>query len=337
MSCRLRGISLATAIVVVILATGSSAALGLPRATASSARSATTGVVVVNTRLYGGAAAGTGIVLSSSGEVLTNNHVIRGATAIQVKDVSSGRTYTATVTGYSVAKDVALLKLRNAHDLQTAVIGSSSDLEVGDRVTAVGNAGGTGVLTTKSGKLTSLARSITVSDDGGTTRLKSLIETSAALRPGDSGGPLLLDGRVVGMDAAASLGGWFQSTGGPGYAIPIDSALGIARQIRGGRTSSTVHVGPTAFLGVSLAQATAGRDISGVVVQDVVPGSPADTAGVGADDVITSFGGQRVSTAARLKNLVLRLSPGRSVRLGWVDDFQGPSSALVRLAAGPPQ
>jgi S1-C subfamily serine protease len=217
--------------------------------------------VVVNTRLgYGAAAAGTGIVLSSSGEVLTNNHVIRGATAIRVTDVSAGRTYTATVAGYSVSKDLAVLKLGNAHGLQTAVIGNSATIEVGDRVTAVGNAGGTGVLSTKSGELTGLARAITVSDDeGGSTRLKGLIETSAPLQPGDSGGPLLSHGRVVGIDAAASSGFRLQGGGGEGFAIPINSALTIATQIEAGHRSSTVHVGPTAFLGVARSRATTGK------------------------------------------------------------------------------
>src|SRR5439155_815994 len=123
------------------------------------------GVAVVNTSLAGaGAAAGTGIALSSSGEVVTNNHVIRGATSIRVTVPSTGRTYAATVAGYSMSEDIALLMLRNAHGLTTASVGNSNFIKVGDQVTAVGNAGGAGVLSTKTGKLVGLQRAITVSD-----------------------------------------------------------------------------------------------------------------------------------------------------------------------------
>src|SRR5262249_35866142 len=141
--------------------------------------------------------------LSSSGRVLTNNHVIRGATAIRV--AVGGRAYSAAVVGYSVSKDVALLQLKSAHGLATASIGSSAHLHVGSALTAVGNAGGSGDLVTVTGRLTGLGRAITVRDDqGSATRLTSLIETNAPLVPGDSGGPLLQGGRVIAMDTAAS-------------------------------------------------------------------------------------------------------------------------------------
>ena len=221
---------------------------------------ATTGVVVVNTRLAygGGGGAGTGIVLTSSGTVLTNNHVIRGADSIRVTVPSSGRSYTATVAGYSVSKDIALLKLRDAQGLATVRTGNSNTVEVGDRVTAVGNGGGAG-LTTKSGRVTGLGQSITISNDGEPFTLPGLIETTTPLRSGDSGGPLLSGGRVIGIDAAAS-GGFLFRGSAQGFAIPINRALKIAGQIEAGRRSSTVHVGPTAFLGVALARgATATR------------------------------------------------------------------------------
>ena len=284
---RLTKIALAATVVVAVLIGASSTALGLPRDASSSRATTKTGVVVVNTRLaYGGSAAGTGIVLTASGEVLTNNHVIRGATAIRVTDVAAGRTYSATIVGYSISKDVALLKLRNARGLQPAVMGNSSNLEVGDRVIAVGNAGGTGVLTTKTGKLTGLRRSITIGDEGGSSiRLSGLIETSAPLEPGDSGGPLLSDGRVVGIDAAASSSLRYGGSS-EGFAIPINSALGVVRQIEAGHRSAIVHVGPTAYLGVLLGQSGYyGSDVRGALVQGVAPRSPADKAGVGADDL----------------------------------------------------
>jgi len=319
----------------VALIAGSSAAFGALTGGAASPRTAKTGVVVVNTRLAGGgAAAGTGIVVASD-EVLTNNHVIRGASAVRVVDPSTGRSYAAKVVGYSVAKDVALLDLPNASGLRTASIGTSSALHVGDSVTAVGNAGGTGVLTVKRGALTALRRSITVSDDdGGSSRLAGLIETSAPLRPGDSGGPLLRNVQVVGMDAAASAGFSFQ--GGDGYAIPIDTAIAVGKQVHAGKRSSTVHVGPTAFLGVQLATSSYGQS-SGALVEGVASGSPADRVGIPSGALITRFAGHRVTSPTRLRNLVLRYAPGNAVKVAWIDNYTGSDTATVRLASGPPQ
>jgi S1-C subfamily serine protease len=313
------------------------AAFGALAGGAAPVRTVKTGVVVVNTRLAGGgAAAGTGIVVASD-EVITNNHVIRGASAVRVVDPSTGRTFAATVAGYSVSRDVALLDLRNASGLRTAVIGSSGSVRLGDRLTAVGNAGGTGTLTVKRGAVIALHRAIAVSDDeGGTSRLAGLIETSAPLRPGDSGGPLLRNGRVVGIDAAASAGFAFQSQGGEGYAIPIDTAISIAKQIHAGKRSSTVHVGATAFLGVRLGSSDYAQQ-AGAVVEGVQPGSPADRVGLEPGVMITRFGGHRVTSPNGLRNLVLRYSPGSAVKLGWVDEYTGSDSATVRLASGPPQ
>ena len=323
-------VAIVGAVVAAVLAAGPST-LAAPGA-------ATTGVVTVHTRLAysGGAAAGTGVVLTSSGTVLTNNHVIRGAGSIRVRVPSSGRSYTATVAGYSVSKDIALLELRDARGLATVRTGNSNTVEVGDRVTAVGNGGGAG-LTTKSGRVTGLGQSITVSSAGEPFTLVGLIETTTPLRSGDSGGPLLSDGRVIGIDAAASGGFSFEGSE-QGYAIPINRALKIAGQIEAGRRSSTVHVGPTAFLGVALRRVGDGdEDVAGAIVEDVVPGSPAARAGMGTDDVITTFAGKRVPTVASLRKLVLQASPGQTVRVAWIDPSRGRTSAAVRLVAGPPQ
>ena len=157
------------------------------------------------------------------------------------------------------------------------------------------------------------------------------------MRSGDSGGPLLSGGRVIGIDAAASGGFNFEGSA-QGYAIPINRALKIAGQIDAGRRSSTVHVGPTAFLGVALSRAGDGdEDVAGALVEDVVSGTPADRAGIGTGDLITSFAGKRVSSAASLRKLVLQASPGQTVRVTWIDPSRGRTSATVRLVAGPPQ
>jgi S1-C subfamily serine protease len=325
-------VAIVGAVLAVVLA-ASSSSVAAPSA-------ATTGVVVVNTRLAygGGGGAGTGVVLTSSGTVLTNNHVIRGAGAVRVTVPSSGRTYAATVVGYSVSKDIALLKLRDAQGLATVRTGNSSTVDVGDSVTAVGNGGGTGKLTTKSGRVTGLGQSITVRNvDGEPLTVPGLIETTTPLRSGDSGGPLLSGGRVIGIDAAASGGFYFRGSA-QGYAIPINRALKIAGQIEAGRRSSTVHVGPTAFLGVLLRPVSeVGEDVSGAIVERVASGTPAARAGIGANDLITSFAGKRVTSPASLRKLVLQASPGTTVRITWIDPSAGKTSATVRLVAGPPQ
>jgi S1-C subfamily serine protease len=185
--------------------------------------------------------------------------------------------------------------------------------------------------------VTGLGQTITVSSSGEPFTLPGLIETTTPLRSGDSGGPLLLDGRVVGIDAAAS-GGFSYQGSAQGYAIPINRALKIVGQIDAGRRSSTVHVGPTPFLGIAIRPAGDGdEEVSGVIVDDVVPGSPAATVGMGPGDVITAFAGKRVQTAANLRKLVLQTSLEKTVRVTWVDPSRGRTSAVVRLVAGPPQ
>jgi S1-C subfamily serine protease len=140
------------------------------------------------------------------------------------------------------------------------------------------------------------------------------------------------------MDAAASSTLSYGASGGEGYAIPIETVLRMARTIEAGHPTSNVHVGPTAFLGVSVAD-TPGFEGSagGAVVQGVSPSSPAAKAGLGSGDVITSLAGRRVRTAAALRALIVRLTPGQLLRVVWVDPFSGRTSANVRLISGPPQ
>ena len=205
-------------------------------------------------------AAGTGIVLTSNGVILTNNHVIDGATSISVTDVGNHQTYTASVVGYDRTGDVAVLQLKNASGLQTANLGNSSSVSVGENIVGIGNAGGTGgTPSAAGGTVTATNQSITAQDsgDGTSEQLSGLIETNADIQPGDSGGALVnTSGQVLGMDTAASGGTTFQyngqSQGNQGFAIPINTALSIAHQIEAGNGSTTVHIGTTAFLGVEI-------------------------------------------------------------------------------------
>src|SRR5580765_1360966 len=184
----------------------------------------TPALVNINTNLkyQGASAAGTGIVLSSDGTVVTNNHVIRGATTIRATDVGNGRTYSATVVGYDVAADLAVLKLNNASGLKTAKLADSSKVRVGDTVVAVGNAGGAGgTPSSATGKVTRLGSTITASDGGSNSeRLTGMIEHDARIQPGDSGGALAdSSGRVIGINTAA--GG---STFEPSYRLWGDTS-----------------------------------------------------------------------------------------------------------------
>jgi len=322
--------------------------LGAQRVFASGNRAAsvTDGIVDVTTNLayQNASAAGTGMVLTSSGEVLTNNHVIRGATTIRVTDPSTGKKYAATVVGYDLAADVAVLKLSGASGLKTVSLGDSSKVKVGAAVTALGNAGGAGgTPIAASGSITALGQSITASDEDGTSeRLTGLIGINAGVQPGDSGGPLVdSSGQVVGMDTAASAGFAFrfQSGGSQAYAIPINRAIAIANEIEAGR-SATAHIGATAFLGIEIQAATYftnGQTTTGALVAGVVGSSPAAKAGLAYGDVIVSLNSHAVASPTTLTSLLQKTLPGKRVLIRWIDQYGTSHTAHVTLASGPPQ
>jgi len=286
-----------------------------------------------------GEAAGTGIVITSDGVILTNNHVVAGATAITVTDIGNQKQYRAAVVGYDRTQDIAVLKLDGASGLTTATL-SSTPAKAGQQVVAIGNAGGTGgTPSAVGGVVSALNRSITASDEssGSSEQLTGLIEVNADIEAGDSGGPLLnTDGQVLGVDTAASAGFQYQAQGGDGFAIPISAATTIADQIRGGQASTRIHLGPTAYLGVKIAGAAAGPDQpAGPQVVGVVQGSPADQAGLTRGDVIRSVGGATVGSATALTNRMDQYHPGDKVKLTW-DDVNGQShSGTLRLTTGP--
>ena len=293
------------------------------------------------------AAAGTGQVLTSTGEVLTNNHVIEGATSIKATDIGNGRTYTAKVVGYDQSKDVAVIQLQGASGLRTVTLGDSSTVAVGQAVTALGNAGGKGgTPSVATGKVIALNASITASDqDAGTSeQLSGLINHSAPIRPGDSGGPLVnTSGHVIGINTAASNHVQFQSSQAQteAFAIPINEAASIAHQIKAGDGSSTVHIGATGFLGVevqsaSSAQAQGVPQGSGASVAGVLPGSVAGGAGITGGDVITSLDGRAVTSPESLQAAMEQHHPGDRVTIGWTDQAGQSHSAQVTLASGPP-
>jgi S1-C subfamily serine protease len=290
------------------------------------------GIVNVYTTLgyEQGRAAGTGMIISRSGEVLTNNHVIRGATKFKVVDVTSHHKYSATVVGYSVPRDIAVLQLAHAWRLQTVKRGGAIPLHVGMRVVARGNAQGRGgPPKTARGRIIALHQQIFAEDESGDSEtLNNVIATNAPVVPGYSGGPLEnSQNRVLGIVTAGSTSGVHR-----GFAIPLKQALQIVRRIESGKSSAIVHVGPTAFLGVVLEDAPGGAKIT-----SLLPGKPADEAGLAKGDVITSLDGATISSKADVRQAVLMLVPGKAVPIGWKDTNGIAQTGTITPISGPPQ
>lgn len=314
-----------------------------PAAAQTAAGTVIPGLVTINSILgYQQAESmGTGIVLTSNGEILTNNHVVENATKISVHDLGNGRTYRGSVVGYDRTHDVAVVQLQGASGLTTAPLGNSNTVAPGQPIAAVGNAGGAGRPAVVTGMVTGLDQSVTASDEAGvsTEQLAGLIQVNADVVAGDSGGALINSaGRVVGMNTAASEGFQLQLPFGginiddgqhQAFAIPIDQALSVARQIESGRAAGTVHVGPTAFIGVQVASGPGGPQIAGLV-----PGSPARRAGIPVGAVITSVNGHPVPTPTALTTVMDTHRPGDRLQITWQ---AGPAqhTTTVVPAAGP--
>ncbi|MDH2445214.1 trypsin-like peptidase domain-containing protein [Amnibacterium sp. CER49] len=289
-------------------------------------------VTIVSTLAYESAeSAGTGIVLTASGEILTNNHVVEGATSIRVTDESTGQAYTAKVVGTDATHDIAVLQLQHASGLATATTASTA-ARVADDVTAVGNAGGTGTLTAATGAVTALKQRITTQAEGSAQSedLTGLIETDADVVSGDSGGPLEnASGAVVGIDTAASSG----TSATTGYAIPIASALAIAATIERGTATSDIVIGLPAFLGVSVSPN--GTSTSGATIAQVVPGTPAARSGLVAGDTITAVDGTATASAESLTSMLRTHAPGDRVTIAYTDAAGAARTTTVTLTSGP--
>jgi S1-C subfamily serine protease len=286
------------------------------------------GVVDINTVLgfQGARAAGTGMILSSNGEILTNNHVIAGATSINVMVVSSGRTYLAKVVGYDATEDIAVLQLVGASGLQPVTTDSSAPA-LGSPVVGVGNAGGAGgTPTAAAGTVVAIGQNIPVNADNGTIEnLVGMIESNAGIQAGDSGGPMFnSSNKVIGMDAAASVGGATQ-----GFAMPISRVLAVAATIESGQASSTIHLGTSAFLGIDVAGSGLAQ------VAGVIAGTPAAAIGLAPGDVITSVSGHLITTAQSLTTAMQSQAAGSTVSIAWTDVNGTAHRASVTLTSGP--
>ncbi|MGO9584431.1 MAG: S1C family serine protease [Acidimicrobiales bacterium] len=281
---------------------------------------------------------GTGMIATSNGEIITNNHVIEDASSIKVS-IDNGGTYTATVVGTDAAADVAVLQLEGVSGLPTVKFGNSSAVSIGSSVVAIGNAGGQGFPSTvTAGAVTALGRTIMASNDSGTTEtLTGMIQMDALIEPGNSGGPLVdSSGDVIGMDTAAA------SADGAtpiGFALPINRVLQIANDISHGKGGQGIVIGAVAFLGVegqtvSLQQGSASE--TGVGLEYVDPGSPAYLAGIQEGDVIVAFDGHATPTLSQLATLIHRLRPGDRAHVTFDNLIGGTETVTVTLAAAPP-
>lgn len=291
-------------------------------------------VVDIDTRFgYNNAVgAGTGIVIDPNGVVLTNNHVISGATDISAFDVGNGQTYAVDVVGYDRTQDIAVLQLRGASGLPTAAIGG--EVTVGEPVVALGNVGGQGgTPNAVTGKVVALNQSVSASDTltGAQESLGGLIQADAPIKPGDSGGPMVNNaGQVIGVNTAATDS--YKMSGGQGFAIPIGRAMGVAGQIRSGAGSNTVHIGPTAFLGLGVSD----NNGKGAQVQRVVSTGPAAAAGIVPGDVITGIDNVAVNGATSMTQVLVPHHPGDNIAVHYLSTNGGERTANITLAEGPP-
>ena len=220
------------------------------------------GLVIINTTLQysSEAAAGTGMVINADGLVLTNNHVIENSTKITATVAATGKNYLAKVVGYDVTGDIALIQLQNASGLHPVPTGDSSQVKTGATVMAMGNAEGRSEIVSATGQVTGINQTITASDQGGAVTsetLHGMIETNANIVAGDSGGPLVNSaGRVIGMDTAGNDVSFNQQQPASGFAIPINTALAVASQIRAGQASSSIVIGYPPFVGIYVGQSS---------------------------------------------------------------------------------
>jgi S1-C subfamily serine protease len=286
------------------------------------------GLVLIDTTLTDGEAAGTGLVLDESGLVVTNYHVVEGSTSVQVTIAADGTTYDAEVVGHDQASDIAVLQLDGASGLATVDLDDDGDPAVSDPVTAVGNADGQGYLSAAAGTVVALDRSITTESSGAAEgeHLTGLIETDASVVGGYSGGALLDDeDEVVGITTAASSGVVAES-----YAIPIEDALGIVDRIESGTETGDVQIGPAAYLGVGVVEST-----SGLRVGEVEDGTAADQAGIEAGDTIKSVDGTTTGSFSALAAVLAAHQPGDEVVIRWRDSGGESHRATATLGSSP--
>ncbi|MCL6536985.1 MAG: trypsin-like peptidase domain-containing protein [Acidothermus sp.] len=270
--------------------------------------------------------AGTGVVVSSDGLVVTNAHVVDGATQINVT-LPDGGTHAATIVGMDTNKDLAVIKVSGVSGLTPATFGNSAAVQVGDPVLAIGNAlGYGGEPTVTEGIISATGRSL----QDGTENLSGLLQTDAALNPGNSGGPLVdTSGRVIGINVAVATGSPGEPAQNIGFAIPSNTVVQALPSLESGSEAPATPSRTTAFLGVGVSDAP-----NGARVDFVQPSSPAARAGLQVGDVITAVDGTAVSSASDLQRDIQSKKPGSAVTLRII---RGGATQTVTATLGSTQ
>ena len=299
-------------------------------------------IVDINTTVGSSRAAGTGMIISSTGEILTNNHVVSQSTSITVTVQGRSQTYSAHVVGVDISQDVAVIQIdSNISGLPTVKFADSSSLQVGDAVVAIGNAlGQGGTPNATQGAITALNQTITASEGGGQSEtLNGMVQSDAVIYEGDSGGALVnTSGQVVGMITAGQAQGFRSSASDVGFAIAANTAVGVVNRIRAHEQAADLTYGQVGFLGVSVqtldafsAQQLGLSVSSGALVTSVQPGSGAEAAGIARNSVITKVGGASVTSSDTLGTAIRSHRPGDGVSVTWVNQG-GSHTATVTLA-----
>jgi S1-C subfamily serine protease len=294
----------------------------------------TPSVVNLNSVVSDGFAAGTGMIISSDGDVLTNNHVVADALSLVGQINGTGPKYDAVVLGVDPTADVAVVRLQQVPKLPVIPIDNTGSVAIGDSVTAIGNAlGRNGAPAVVTGHVTSLDGQIQTQDPQGnaTHDISGTISFDAFVQPGDSGGHLVnAAGQVIGMDTAANAQDALTHVG---FAIPISDAMAIAQQIINGQSSPYIEPGHSGALGIEVADA---RAPLGALVRGVISGRGAYNAGLSSGDVITAAAGLSVRSRQDLFGALEGYLPGDKIVVTWVDVTGTTRSATVTLSSGPP-
>jgi putative serine protease PepD len=279
-------------------------------------------VTQVNVAGGGQAGSGTGIIISSDGQILTNNHVVesaadRGSITVAFNDGTNAK---AEILGRDAVTDLAVIKAEGKSGLTPASLGSSADLEVGQQVIAIGSPFGL-ESTVTSGIISALNRPVASSDAGGNDQtVFPAIQTDAAINPGNSGGPLVdLEGRVIGINSAIRSNGAMSTDAGSiglGFAIPIDLAKNVSEQLVKG--DKVQH----ARIGVTVGPAVAQDDITaiGAEVKEVTKGSAGDDAGLKAGDIITAVNDNPIVSSNALVASIRGYEPGETITVTYTRD-----------------
>ncbi len=286
---------------------------------------------------YDSGAAGTGIIASADGYIITNKHVIEGASKINVV-LDDGTTYEGVkLVATDPLNDVAYLKIDNASNLPVAKLGNSKTITVGQQVIAIGNALGQYQNTVTAGIISGLGRSLTATDSSGSNSelLSDMIQTDAAINQGNSGGPLVnAAGEVIGINTAT---GDSSSAENMGFAIPISSAKGMLAQLMGTGSAKRAYMG---VYGVEITAEIAknynlpvstGAYVYSSNYSAVVSGSPADKAGLKDKDIITAINGAKVGVAGSMTNLIGEYKPGDTVQLTVI---RGSEEIAINVTLG---